>query len=348
MNDRAFAYQNSEKQREISSSGGAFFGIVDAVYELAKGESQVVVYGAAFDTDLSVVHRAAYSREECIQFCGSKYVQSRMNHICGEIADHLASGKSVLFSGTPCQAAAVGNYVRKRKIPENRLYLVDIACHGTPGQAVWMDYVSWLEKRRKSRMVDYTFRYKPEGWKGYPACAGFADGTRRINTHEISRWQELFRKNLLLRKACFHCRFPGNYQSDMTIADFWGVERCMPMIPTGGGVSLILTHTARGQAVAEQMERDCTRPGMLLREVEGKDYLKYNQNLVRSTEKPENYEAFWEDYERLGMDYVLRRYGGNDLAGKVKFYIMRGMRRMGIAGAVRKFLPPASIRGQRI
>lgn len=348
MNDTAFAYQNSRNQRKLSSSGGAFPGIVDAVYELAGKDGQVVVYGAAFGPDLSVVHKAAYSREECVQFCGSKYVQSRMDNVCGEIAGHLSSGKYVLFSGTPCQAAAVSSYVEKLEISGERLFLVDIACHGTPGQAVWRDYVVWLEKRRNSTLVDYTFRYKPEGWKGYPACAGFADGTRRINTHEITRWQELFRKNLLLRKTCFQCRFPGNYRSDMTIADFWGVEHCMPDIPTSGGVSLILPHTARGRIVAAQMGRDCTGPGMVFRRVKGEDYLKYNQNLVRSTEKPKKYDAFWADYERQGMDYVLHRYGGDHLPGKAKFYIMRGMRRMGVHGAVRKILSSARIKGQRI
>lgn len=337
MDTRAYAYKNRTEILETSSSGGAFPAIVSAVCSLADDREKTVIYGAAFDKDMRVVHKAAYSREDCAQFCGSKYVCSDMRGVCQSIAGQLADGWTVLFTGTPCQTAAVKAYVGRRDLPSERLVLADIACHGVPAAGIWEEYVDYLERRQSSSLTAYSFRCKRCGWKGYPAYAEYADGTKRTNTYDISRWTALFRKNLLLKDACFHCRFAGNFRSDLTMADFWGVEKCCPRIPVKGGVSLLLAHTDKGVRLAEKIREECTEPGMLLEELKDQTYLKYNRNLTQHSEKPADYERFWQDYERCGMAYVLHKYADGGLCGRMKFYAERALRSTGVLEAVRKY-----------
>ena len=72
--------------------------------------------------------------EEQIKIKGSKYIQSDMNDIIKKVQEDLADNKKVLFSGTPCQVAAVNACV-KEKYKEN-LYTCDIVCHGVPSEFI--------------------------------------------------------------------------------------------------------------------------------------------------------------------------------------------------------------------
>lgn len=132
----------------------------------------------------------------------------------------------------------------------------------------------------------------------------------------------LFRMNLLMRQSCFKCRYPGNFQSDITISDFGGIERIVPDIPVKGGGSLILPHNESGIALVETMIPDPIP-------IASKDYLEYNRNLIQATEKPGLYDEFWKAYKEHGIEYVLEKYGGNNLKGKMKFETKKFLRDSG-------------------
>lgn len=338
----AYAYKNRKEILIKSSSGGAFMGIVDVINKIStKNGAKAVVFGAAFDSEQNVVHKAAYTKEECFQFCGSKYVQSDTRQVYKEIATLLSNGQIVLFTGTPCQIAAVKAYTDIKQINQEYLYLVDIVCHGTPDKKIWKEYVSYLEEKNHSKLIKFCFRYKIKGWKGYPIYAEFANGTKKINTHDVSTYQILFRKNLLLKEVCFNCKFAGNFKSDLTIADFWGVDLCMPEIPTAGGVSLILAHNVKGNKLVNSMSEMCQNHDMILKRITSDRYLKYNHNLLHKSTKPSEYDDFWNDYREHGMQHVLKRYGEDNLKGKMKFLIKRTMRDSGMLGVVKKILRKA-------
>lgn len=334
----AYVFKNKPEILEQSSSGGAFLGIAETFF---KKESNGTVYGAMFTGDFKVIHSSAETLKECLLFCGSKYVQSDLNGCHEKVVEELKNGKSVLFTGTPCQIAAVKAYVEKKKCGREKLYTVDIACHGTPKKEFWKDYVAYLEKKKGAKLVKFSFRYKPRGWKGYPIYAEFANGIKRINTLDVSTYQNLFRKDLLMRESCFKCRFPGNFQSDLTLADFWGVELCMPEVSVKGGVSLILSHTEKGMQMIAWMQEQCEKEQVLLKKVPGDDYIKYNHNLSGTTQKPEQYEKFWNDYKTNGIEFVLKKYGGNNMIGKGKFYAKRFLRDSGMLAAAKKVLKKA-------
>ncbi len=322
--DRAFAYKNKTDILMKSSSGGAFLGVAEAFMEyVTEGHC----YGARFTDDFDVIHSVATDIKGCEAFCGSKYVQSNLKDCFKQVEKLLKAGKAVLFTGTPCQIAAIITYAQKTNCSTEKLFTLDIVCHGTPNQKIWKEYVNYLERKFDSKLKKFSFRYKPRGWKGYPIYAEFENGIKRINTLDVSTYQNIFRKDLLMRESCFHCKYPGNFQSDLTVCDFWGVELLLPELSTNGGVSLILSHTEKGNQLVEIMKKN---EQTVLVEIEGEEYKKYNHNIVESTIMPENYHIFWKEYEDFGLEYVLRKYGGESITGKIKFYTKRVLRDTGI------------------
>lgn len=330
--EKTYAYKNTEDILKKSSSGGAFWGIAETFFDNGGG----ICYGAKFNSNFQVKHSPAHSLIECRDFQGSKYVQSDIGNCFKEIHDLLSKeGVKILFTGTPCQVAAIKQYMVNKKVNLKNLYTVDIVCHGTPSPLVWEDFVNYLEKSHNSKLKVFSFRYKEHGWKGYPIYAEFENGEKYINTLEISTYQNMFRKNLLMREACFHCPYPGKFQSDMTICDFWGVEVCAPQIDTKNGVSLIQVHTEKGSKTLSKMKK---KQGVILQEVFDDRYKKYNHNLVESTIRPENYDVFWEDYRSNGMEYILCKYGDKNFIGKIKFYSKDFLRKSGIVDKIKKIV----------
>lgn len=91
-------WNTNEEERALSTSGG-FFSVI-ARYVLEKSG---VVYGAAYNENLEVVHARADKIEDMEKFRGSKYVQSYIGEQFKACKKDLDAGKLVLFSGTPCQ-----------------------------------------------------------------------------------------------------------------------------------------------------------------------------------------------------------------------------------------------------
>lgn len=171
---------------ETSRSGAAFIAISD--YILKNGG---VVYGAGYKDHFRVAHKRATTKEERNEFKGSKYVQSDLDRIFRQVKDDLKQGETVLFSGTPCQTAGLNSYIGK-KLREN-LVLVDIVCHGVPSPYIWRDYLNYLEKKYKSKIVTVNFRDKSRvGWSGHIESFVFQDNIKR----EFTTYTSLFYRHM--------------------------------------------------------------------------------------------------------------------------------------------------------
>lgn len=164
------ARHKNMKEVETSRSGAAFIAISD--YILEQGG---VVYGAGYAEHFRVVHKRATTKEERNEFKGSKYVQSDMNKVFRQVKEDLRNGLTVLFSGTPCQTSGLNSFVGKRL--RERLFLVDIVCHGVPGPYLWRDYLTYLEKIQGSPIVWVNFRDKQKyGWRAHLESFIFKNG----------------------------------------------------------------------------------------------------------------------------------------------------------------------------
>ncbi len=115
------AINKNEYIRIASSSGGVFSALAQKT--LSNGG---VVFGAAFNKEWGVEHIYIDSTEELKELRGSKYVQSNIGNTYKEAEKFLKQGREVLFSGTPCQIAALKLYLRKEY---NNLTTIDIVCH---------------------------------------------------------------------------------------------------------------------------------------------------------------------------------------------------------------------------
>lgn len=285
---------NNEPVRMQSSSGGIFTLIAE--YVLERGG---VVFGARFDSDWNVIHDYTETKEGLARFRGSKYVQSNVGNSFNQVKAFLDSGREVLFSGTPCQVAGLKNYLRK---PYSNLLTVDLVCHGVPSPEVWRKYLQ--ETIRKAYGIknnkaavnlgnyisDISFRAKDKGWKKYNVKIIFRDGKVEMMPFYDNPYMNVFLSDLSLRPSCYACPAKlHNMQSDITLADFWGVNKINPNIDDDKGCGLILIHNK--EKLDFLFGVNCK---FLRQQLE--NVVKYNPSILRSVNEPVNRKFFWTVY----------------------------------------------------
>ena len=130
------AYAAVHKDYQVlakSTSGGAFTAIADAVFA-----QDGIVYGVAMMDNMQVKHIRTSNKEEFAVLRSSKYLQSDTGNTYQMVEQDLKEGKTVLYSGTPCQIDGLRHFLGK---PYERLYTVDIVCHGVGSQAYFDKYL---------------------------------------------------------------------------------------------------------------------------------------------------------------------------------------------------------------
>ena len=183
-------------------------------------------------------------------------------------------------------------------------------------------------KKYHSRIVKVNFRDKRVGWKYYPTSYLFENGREIIDTYESQLYIRLFMSSLITTKGCFSCPFANmKRNADYTIGDFWGIEDVMPDFLVRKGVSLILSNTKKGDMIIERIKNGLSE-GEVIRECKDNSFLSYQHNLNRPTEKPQNYEEFWIEYNNHGFDYVIKKYEFYTLYKKSRFLVRKAINRL--------------------
>ncbi len=338
MTKGVYAFVHERGVERKSSSGGAYLAVCLALDKIA-GET-VIVYGAAFDHKLHLVHERAETHGKRERFCQSKYVRSDTRGIYPRIQKDLQEGKYVLFTGTPCQNDAVKKYCTRKNIPMDRLYLMDIICHGAPSPELWEKYKEWMETKYGSPLTQFSFRYKGSRWQPYSVKAVFQNGRVLMNTFDARLYTKLFLTGLPLPEGCFHCPYANlERPSDLTIGDFWGIGRVMPRFPHRRGVSEVLINTQKGEKIWETvMETAWNNPEIRLEECLTKDYQKYQHNLNLPTPKPSGTEAFRRDLKERDFEFLSKKYGGNNWKGKSVHCVKRVLGELGILAMLKRIL----------
>lgn len=256
------AYARDGTLRMNSSSGG-IFGVL-AQYVLSCGGT---VFGAGFDSNLSVVHRGVDSIDQLHKIQGSKYVQSDILDSYIQVKKLLLNDKLVLFSGTECQIAGLRSYLGGAEYPN--LITIDVLCHGVPSPKVMKKYFLWQEKENNSKIAEAYFRDKTWGWKNYSILLNFSNHSKYQCKATQDCYMKLFLSNICLRPSCYTCHFKGyNRLSDLTLGDAWGVENHLPEMDDGKGTSVILVHTDKGnQLLALVKEKICIKEADLIQAI---------------------------------------------------------------------------------
>jgi len=293
-NPEVLAVKNiDEEVRKTSTSGGMFVAISDEVLQ-----QDGVVYGAGYGEDLSVRHKRAETEEQRDEFKGSKYVQSDLGDTFLQVRRDLQNGRKVLFTGTPCQVSALTSFLRK---DYHNLFTVDVLCHGTPSNKLWQEHLAVIEKVNKSRVIHVNFRDKTIGWHQPRTKIVFQEKIIGKIKGEQSYFQ-LFNPNYMLMPACHNCKFRNFARpSDMTIADFWGIEKSMPEFDDNKGVSLVLVNSDKGKTFLKNIQDK-----MVIKR-SAKEHCALDQ-IIEPVPKNKKSDQFWREYQKHGMEYVLIKY----------------------------------------
>lgn len=240
------AINQNEEVRQKSSSGGIFHLLA----EKTIGEGGVV-FGARFDENWQVVIDYAEDMEGVEAFMGSKYVQARMENAYVDAKRFLNEGRKVLFSGTPCQVAGLHKFLRKSY---DNLLSVDLICHGVPSPKVWRMYLEEVVKQGQS-ISCVEFRNKEKGWKKFSFFLSYnrvGKTVSMLSPFTENHYMKAFLSDIILRPSCYECKARGcSSQSDITIADFWGIETLLPEMDDDKGTSLVLVNTNAGKIAVD-------------------------------------------------------------------------------------------------
>ena len=203
---------------EESTSGGAFTALAQTV--VRRGG---VVFGGGFNDDFDVVHDCAETEEGLSRFRGSKYVQSELGSTFQRVKGLLDGEKPVLFSGTPCQAAGLRNFLGK---PDPNLILVDLACHGVPSPLLWKKSREFLKKTYRSDLKKVQFRKKKYGYHHSVMGIEFENGRTYDRGGRTDFMLRSFFGEICSRPSCYRCAFKQVRRvSDITLFDCWHVDR---------------------------------------------------------------------------------------------------------------------------
>lgn len=295
MVDAYACYNKNEKERLNSSSGGIFLLLAKEILKI-KG----VVFGAYFDENFKVKHGCAENMQDVYKFMGSKYIQSTIGETYKKVKEVLENDRYVLFTGTPCQIEGLKSYLMK---DYDKLFTQDFICHGVPSPLVWEKYKKYRMEKDGERPLKINFRHKAYGWSLFSLLFQYNDSSYNTN-HQEDLFLKAFLRNTILRDSCYRCNFKGkDRNSDITLADYWGIKNVHPEICEDKGVSLLIVNSEKGkelfESIKDELEYIETNLDMAL---------KYNPSYVESAKQDKKRNEFFKNLDKLEFDKLVKKY----------------------------------------
>lgn len=318
-----------DKKRMESASGGVFEAIAASI---EKRNPEAFVCGAVWDKDLTVKHVVVpiYERNALKK---SKYIQSDSRGCYRAVKKLLMKGKTVLFTGTPCQVKAMMCFLGEKKY--DGLVTVDLICHGVPGRNFFEKYICEEETKRKDKVTEAEFRVKRKDLYGevhsdYLKLV-FASGRITYGNKKTDAYLRGFHKSLFYRDSCYKCEFAvPDRESDITIGDFWNIQKKYTELVDHTGISCIQVNTEKGEKILEGCDSLC------LKQIKKEFLYECNGQLIAPTKMPQNRREFLDTFENEKFSILIDRYVGKAqwlnraisslLPGKLKRMLRRGKR----------------------
>ena len=289
----SYAVKNKDERSRINSRSGGIF-VVLSKYVLHNNGT---IYGCIIDNNLNVKHTRISSIDELYKMQGSKYVQSNLGLIFRKVKQDLENNTYVLFSGTSCQIDGLLSFLPNCLI--TNLLTIDIVCHGVPSPKIYKDYILWSEEKHKSKCIDFNFRNKQKfGWDSHIETLTLQSGIQ-INSKIYTR---LFYSHNALRPACYKCPYKSiKHPADITIADYWGIEKAAPNFNDNKGVSLVLINNVKGIEFFNKIKADVDYK---ITDLEN----SMQPPLIRPFSEPVNRKKFWDDYYTMPFSNLINKY----------------------------------------
>ncbi len=292
------AYTKNETVRLDSTSGGIYSMLAQSMYE-----QKAYVGGAVYNEDHTVSHIVSADPNKLDEIRSSKYLQSSMEGQYREVRKLIKEGKQVLYCGCPCQIHGLYNFLGKEY---DNLVTCDFICRGVNSPKVFLRYIEMLEKQYGARATKIKFKAKKWGWHNFSLRVNFANGKEYCQ----DRWHDLFFIGYLqvgsfTRPSCYDCRFKGFPQkADITLADFWGIEKIDQTMDQDKGTSLVMVNSQKGQELFDSIKKNIE-----WREFSMTDAKAGNPAMESSLKSvPVNREAFFKDLDKMSFDKVANKY----------------------------------------
>lgn len=289
---KVYACYNKDLDIRIaSSSGGIFTPIAQKVLH-ANG----IIYGVAMTQDC---YGAEYTRvdneKDLALLRGSKYLQAKMGDVLQSVSKDLQSGRLVLFTGTACQINGLKKFLRQ---DYENLITVDVICHGAPSPLLWKKYAQYQEEKFGSKLEKVSFRCKDDSWTDF----GMKENEVYISK-DTDAFMQMFLRDYCLRPSCYKCKAKDDKMSDITMADFWGIDLCAPKLNDGKGTSLVIVRTAKGEDFFANIKEQ-----LCVKEVSYEAGVKCNPSEYKSVAKPVERDTFFGDMRTMSFEAIARKY----------------------------------------
>lgn len=309
-------FNKDEEIRKESSSGGVFTLLARNIIE-----DNGVVFGARFNASFDVEHNYIETLDEIKVFRGSKYVQSRIGYTFTQVKEFLEDGRKVLFSGTPCQIGGLKSFLEK---DYENLICIDIICHGVPSPMVWNKYKNEISNGRK--ITNINFRDKTYGWKDYSFRMNFEDGTSYFEKGTENKYIRGFIGDIYLRNSCYQCKFKTLHrQSDLTLADFWGIENINKNMYDGKGTSFLIINSEIGNQILQRIKEQIE-----VKEADLEESIKYNMSAVRASYRNTRREYFFRNINRFKFNKLVEKTLKGSIYSRLKNKVYLYMKKLGI------------------
>jgi len=300
----SYAVRAKDNYELMTSRSGGFFSVLSR-YILKLGG---VVFGCVEESPKVIKHCKIEKEDDIYLLKNSKYVQSNIENCFSECLEQLQKDKYVLFSGTPCQTHSMIYFLKFKHINTAKLITVDIVCHGVPSPVLWGDYITYIESKYHKSVKKVNFRNKEDfGWKSHIETYYFTDNT----SISFNKWASAFYEHNMFRESCYNCKYTTiNRISDITIADYWGIEKITNSFNDDKGVNLVILHNEKAKQLFENISDD-----IVLEKTQIEQSLQ--PNLVRPSKKGDKYSKFWNDYANLSSTKFFKKYFFNSYFAKI-------------------------------
>lgn len=250
--------------------------------------------------------------------------------VCRQVKSFLNQGKTVCFSGTPCQIEGLKNYLGKDYA---NLLTVDVVCRAVPSPLIFRKYVEYQEKALSDKIKTVRFRDKHYGYK-YSTMNVVTDRNHG-NYHkgvESDPWLRAFFSNICDRPSCHSCHFRKRYRvSDFTIWDCFHAGRFSKALDNDKGATRVLVHTEKAKRIFDEIKSDFvyveTGPEAII------DSAKEMQESVAPNEKR---TAFFQDAAQMDGVQLFEKYFPETFRVKTEHFVRMTCYRLGIYAAAKR------------
>lgn len=286
------AYSNDDKIQKTCASGG--IGTIFAETIIQNGG---FVFGSALVKEGNVLrarHLEAKNIDDVKKFSGSKYVQSEIEKSYISVKEKLKAGKPVLFVGTPCQVDGLNYFLHNEE--EKKLITVDIICHGTPPTSYLNDYYQSLNLGEIDEIKFFS--------QGAFVVKAFCSGKKVYEANaSTDLYFAAFLNSVIYRENCYHCRYARNERiSDITIGDFWNINRKSLNKKTHKKISVVLINTEKGMRFWENAKRN-----LIYEERKYSEAISGNKQLSMPSSQSEDRKIFLTEVEKNSWIEALKK-----------------------------------------